>query len=594
MTASQGTLLSFFQRQNALLNRLHLTDLAEQLASLQTRLLDETFRVLLVGEHSRGKTTFLNALLGRDVLAASVLPVSTVNVIRYGDSPAVRAGLSGALQTIPLDALTDDTSFSRVELTWRLALCQNDVEFIEYPSMSEAPTANGFMEAITDADLVLIMVTCDALYSKSESQWVDRIKAAGHSELFFICNGLDRIQIAEREAITRAAYARLPVNPDRIFLFSALQAVEGDLAARHAVQSLQDKLIAFIRQHRQQVKYRRAARLLQQNLAVAYEHLTHLLSEVTTRRDATHTTIRHLREAYDQLQAEQRRVSKDLEAFRQGTREVVETMTSNFIRGVAHQVEDWVLVYEGADLHQHITTRLAQTCDQWLRQEMEPYLQRRLENQRQALHLSIQSFIGQLHVIYTALPDTPPSASLEINLAAFAIASPTVMLSRCVQSGQRSAVTLLSMPEVLVTLIGTVIATILPLPRFLPVLGSALTGYLAYQRWQGFGVEERETAGRAYAQEVQAQSDSIVLTMARAVDGRISVMQAQVDRSLSAIMQDTEKRVRMQVDKLREGVATSTASELQNVLQEMRALAEAVETWFKANKDTSGVLSGMF
>ncbi len=43
------------------------------------------FRVAVVGEFSRGKSTLINALLGRDVLATNFLPnTATRTVLKYG------------------------------------------------------------------------------------------------------------------------------------------------------------------------------------------------------------------------------------------------------------------------------------------------------------------------------------------------------------------------------------------------------------------------------------------------------------------------------------------------------------------------------
>src|ERR1035438_3704627 len=47
---------------------------------------DETFRIVVVGEFSRGKSTLINALLGARVLPTGAQPVTTIlNHIRFGD-----------------------------------------------------------------------------------------------------------------------------------------------------------------------------------------------------------------------------------------------------------------------------------------------------------------------------------------------------------------------------------------------------------------------------------------------------------------------------------------------------------------------------
>ena len=65
-------------------------------AEMQTReviqrIEESSFSVAVVGEFKRGKSTFINALLGSEVLPSDVLPCSaTLNRVTYGMKPAVR------------------------------------------------------------------------------------------------------------------------------------------------------------------------------------------------------------------------------------------------------------------------------------------------------------------------------------------------------------------------------------------------------------------------------------------------------------------------------------------------------------------------
>jgi ribosome biogenesis GTPase A len=60
----------------------------EQIAALRDRLDAARLRVLVAGEAKRGKSTLINALLGRAVLPAGVTPLTAVaTTVRYGDDP---------------------------------------------------------------------------------------------------------------------------------------------------------------------------------------------------------------------------------------------------------------------------------------------------------------------------------------------------------------------------------------------------------------------------------------------------------------------------------------------------------------------------
>src|SRR6202007_1039974 len=81
----------------------------ERIAALRDRLDAARLRVLVAGEAKRGKSTLVNALLGRAVLPAGVTPLTAgATTVRYGDDPRGEVlFLDGHQEKQPLTALTD-------------------------------------------------------------------------------------------------------------------------------------------------------------------------------------------------------------------------------------------------------------------------------------------------------------------------------------------------------------------------------------------------------------------------------------------------------------------------------------------------------
>ncbi|MGH3172318.1 MAG: dynamin family protein, partial [Streptosporangiaceae bacterium] len=81
----------------------------EQLVALLGRLDAARLRVLVTGEAKRGKSTLVNALLGREVLPAGVTPLTAVTTtVRYGDDERAEVRfLDGHDEKHPLAALAD-------------------------------------------------------------------------------------------------------------------------------------------------------------------------------------------------------------------------------------------------------------------------------------------------------------------------------------------------------------------------------------------------------------------------------------------------------------------------------------------------------
>lgn len=55
----------------------------KQLISLENRLSEGKLHLVVVGQFKRGKSTFLNALLGNDFLPSSVLPLTAIPTFLY-------------------------------------------------------------------------------------------------------------------------------------------------------------------------------------------------------------------------------------------------------------------------------------------------------------------------------------------------------------------------------------------------------------------------------------------------------------------------------------------------------------------------------
>jgi hypothetical protein len=79
------------------------------LAGLRGRLGEQRLRVLVAGEAKRGKSTLVNALLGRAVVPVGVTPLTALaTTIRYGADEGLTAVFrDGRTEAFPLSALDD-------------------------------------------------------------------------------------------------------------------------------------------------------------------------------------------------------------------------------------------------------------------------------------------------------------------------------------------------------------------------------------------------------------------------------------------------------------------------------------------------------
>jgi GTPase SAR1 family protein len=174
---------------------------------------NQTLSVVVVGEFKRGKSTFINALLGQDILPSDILPTtSTINRVVFGLTPSVTVRFKdGQEQSIAIEQLenyvtkltSDAEAISgRVQealIHYPLHYCRNGVEIIDTPGLND----DGIMTEVTLSVLrrteVVIMVTSAiSPFAESEGAFLTHtLLEQGIDHILFVVNGIDHFKNSE-------------------------------------------------------------------------------------------------------------------------------------------------------------------------------------------------------------------------------------------------------------------------------------------------------------------------------------------------------------------------------------------------------------
>jgi hypothetical protein len=195
----------------------------DQLAALLDRLDAARLRVLVVGEAKRGKSTLINALLGRSVLPSGVTPLTAVaTTVRYGVDPRAEVlFLDGHEEKHPLTALADFAAepgnprnrrgVAGVTVYLDEPLLATGVELVDTPgtgSVFEWDTEAAH-EALRSMDAAVFVLTADPPVSASERDLLAGV--AGLSvTTFAVLNKADHLDepgLAEAAEFTRQVLA---------------------------------------------------------------------------------------------------------------------------------------------------------------------------------------------------------------------------------------------------------------------------------------------------------------------------------------------------------------------------------------------------
>lgn len=137
--------------------------------------LEELFMLVVVGEFNSGKSSFINALLGQDVLPEGVTPTTaTINLLRYGPAVTER-------QTA--DFVTERTY---------------PAEFLREISIVDTPGTNAIIRRheeltrtfVPRSDMVLFITSADRPFTESERSFMETIKEWG-KKIVLILNKID-------------------------------------------------------------------------------------------------------------------------------------------------------------------------------------------------------------------------------------------------------------------------------------------------------------------------------------------------------------------------------------------------------------------
>jgi small GTP-binding protein len=137
--------------------------------------LEEMFLLVIVGEFNSGKSTFINALLGEDVLPEGVTPTTaSINILRYG----------------PQATEIDKTDFV-VERTYPAPFLQ-DISIVDTPGTNAIIRRHEELTRhfVPRSDLVLFITSADRPFTESERGFMETIREWG-KKIVIILNKVD-------------------------------------------------------------------------------------------------------------------------------------------------------------------------------------------------------------------------------------------------------------------------------------------------------------------------------------------------------------------------------------------------------------------
>src|SRR5580692_949918 len=245
---------------------------------------EDRFHLVVVGEFNHGKTTFVNALLGHNVLPTGVTPTTaTIHHIKYAEKPeATVAYVSGKRDSVRFEDVRkfavggeggpghgqDEVDF--LEVGYPAELLKERILLVDTPGVNDLSLqrADITYSYIPRADAVLFLLDAGQILKESERVFLnEKLLKASRDKIVFVITKWDLLSAPEQSEALAYARGHLSalVKEPVVFPVSAERALAGDLPAS-GVQELCTYLIRFLAEERGRILLDNA---LGEGLAVA-------------------------------------------------------------------------------------------------------------------------------------------------------------------------------------------------------------------------------------------------------------------------------------------------------------------------------------
>ncbi len=352
------------------------------------KLEENLFHLVVVGEFNHGKTTFVNAMLGSDVLPVGVTPTTAViHEIEYGEEPRATAVFDSGLREeiafgdVKLFAIGNPTPdpdpgpVRVLEVRYPAELLRQHIALVDTPGVNDLSLARAEItyEYIPQSDAVLFLLDAGQLVKESERVFLqEKLLGQSRDKIVFVVTKKDILDPGELDqamGYVQSQLGKLVTNP-RVFCVSAEKALEG-----HRDDSGMDELLGYLTTF---LSEERGRIMLDNALGDGIKACGLLAKGIDAKRRALEMSVEEIDRRIAAIKEDLAGQAKTIEQRRAAIREEVAAIKAwtkrdldRFVEDVCEQVPGMVDGAEIDELKAHLGAFLERTFRDWARRETE-------------------------------------------------------------------------------------------------------------------------------------------------------------------------------------------------------------------------------
>ena len=358
----------------------------------------DPFTIVVAGEFKRGKSSFINALLGEDILVTDVVPETvTMNKLSFGihKNEAVLSGgrrltLSDEeLSRSALEKLMNEVgeTIRHLEL-WRPNECLKDIRVIDTPGLNDISDEyldTIVADAMAQADAVIYVYSVTTPLSRSEQMYIRyAILPQNYTKLFLVGNYSDLLNSTDnfekvRDLMNKRTKLLLP--GEKTYLISALDEMcrildkkrpcpELESILKNEFEELREDIMNMVQEKKDTVLIDRMQRMTRQMIADINIDLENI-------EKGLEMNSCQIFEEKKKLQMEEERYSQQLSMAQNNINEKVNKMKSDtieWIESLMYQMEcENLTIYPVQEISQYYAYYCVELLETVLRECLETH-----------------------------------------------------------------------------------------------------------------------------------------------------------------------------------------------------------------------------
>ena len=356
--SAKREIISRFEQLATVAEGVGMTTLSRDIRTTRIPKLEaERFHLVVLGEFNHGKSTFVNALLGQEILPTGITPTTaSINHVVWAANPTARVMLlTGESQYLDPNQLKDwvtvagghASEVSYVELGYPSDLLQNNVVLVDTPGVNDlneqrAEVTYGY---VPRADAVVFLLDAGQALKDSEREFLrSRVLENARDRLIFVLGKMDMLSSDEKVAVTDYVKKNLAaMMPDPVMFTLSARDWAKSKDPHSGMPELMAYLERFLARDRAQVildnaaaDAARTAAYVENNLGVRMHSYSLNIEELEERIQAVREQLDTSKRKLDELHV---RIDADAESIKAQIGLDLEAFAKSFVQALPAQID---------------------------------------------------------------------------------------------------------------------------------------------------------------------------------------------------------------------------------------------------------------